>query len=198
MAAYGFDETSGTTATDAGNSNTGTITGATRVTDGRYGGALSFDGVNDWVSVAEQRLRSNLTPGMTLEAWVKPTALNAWRSVIMKEQAERAHLRAVRQQRHQPPSGSVFTTAAFTAAGPPTLGLGSWTHLAMSWDGSVVRLYVNGVLVASRAAPGALLTCTGAAADRRQQRSAASSSRARSTKSACTTARLRPAGSPRT
>jgi hypothetical protein len=31
----------------------------------------------------------------------------------------------------------------------------------MTWDGSAVRLYVDGALVASRAAPGALLTSTG-------------------------------------
>src|SRR5258706_10413411 len=46
VAAYGFDETSGTTVEDkSGNANTGTLgSGVTRTTAGRFGGALVFDG----------------------------------------------------------------------------------------------------------------------------------------------------------
>ena len=45
VAAYGFDEGSGTTVTDAsGNGNNGTITNATWVTTGKYGEALKFNG----------------------------------------------------------------------------------------------------------------------------------------------------------
>ena len=45
VAAYGFDEGSGTTVTDAsGNGNTGTITNATWATTGKYGKALQFNG----------------------------------------------------------------------------------------------------------------------------------------------------------
>jgi hypothetical protein len=46
VAAYSFNEASATTVTDgSGNGNTGTISGATRTTQGRFGGALSVDGV---------------------------------------------------------------------------------------------------------------------------------------------------------
>ena len=56
VAAYGFDEGSGTTATDAsGNGRTGAVTGATWAA-GRYGGALSFDGTNDYVVVDGNRI----------------------------------------------------------------------------------------------------------------------------------------------
>ena len=42
VAAYGFEETSGTSTTDrSGKNNTGTISGATRSTSGRFGSALS-------------------------------------------------------------------------------------------------------------------------------------------------------------
>ena len=40
---------------------------------GKYGGALTFDGVNDLVTVADAA-SLDLTTGMTLEAWVRPTA----------------------------------------------------------------------------------------------------------------------------
>ena len=54
VAAYGFEEASGTTANDdSGSGRTGTISGATRSTAGRFGSALTFDGVNDWVTVPD-------------------------------------------------------------------------------------------------------------------------------------------------
>ena len=39
--------------------------------------------------------------------------------------------------------------------------LNAWTHLAMSWDGTTQRLYVNGALVASRAVAGTLPNSAG-------------------------------------
>ena len=54
VGAWGFDEPSGATVTDvSGQGNGGTISGATRSSAGKFGGALSFDGVNDWVTVAD-------------------------------------------------------------------------------------------------------------------------------------------------
>src|SRR5947209_5299085 len=45
VAAYGFDEGSGTRVADAsGNGNSGTISNATWSTAGKYGGALQFNG----------------------------------------------------------------------------------------------------------------------------------------------------------
>jgi hypothetical protein len=85
VAAYGFEETSGTSVTDSsGKSSTGTISGATSATGGKFGRALSFDGVNDLVTVTDSNLL-DLAPGMTLEAWVKPTTVNDWRTVLLKE-----------------------------------------------------------------------------------------------------------------
>ena len=87
VGAWGFDEPSGTTTTDAsGRGNTGTISGATRTTAGRFGGALTFDGVNDWVTVADST-SLRLTTGATVEGWVRPAANGAarWRTVAIKE-----------------------------------------------------------------------------------------------------------------
>ena len=85
MRRYGFNESAGTTAADSsGTGNTGTISGAAWSTSGKYGAALSFDGVNDWVTVADAN-SLDLTTAMTLEAWVQPTAINGWETVILKE-----------------------------------------------------------------------------------------------------------------
>ena len=87
VAAYGFSEGSGTVLTDrSGNANTGVVSGATWTTQGKFGSALLFDGVNDWVTVAHAPAL-NLTTGMTLQAWVYPTANGggSWRNVLIKE-----------------------------------------------------------------------------------------------------------------
>ena len=50
VAAYGFNEIGGTLAPDAsGSRNNGNILGATRIANGRFGNALSFNGVNNLV-----------------------------------------------------------------------------------------------------------------------------------------------------
>src|SRR5207248_7884083 len=85
VAAYGFNEGSGTSTTDAsGNSNSGTLANATWSTAGKYGKALSFNGTSSWVTVNDSN-SLDLTTGMTLEAWVNPTVINSWECVVLKE-----------------------------------------------------------------------------------------------------------------
>ena len=68
VAAYSFDEGSGSTTEDeTGNGRTGTVSGAGWTSEGRFGGALVFDGHNDLVSVADAD-GLHLTGAMTLEA----------------------------------------------------------------------------------------------------------------------------------
>ena len=54
VAAYSMDQGSGTSVPDAsGTGNNGTITGATWTTAGRFGGALSFNGSGNLVTVPD-------------------------------------------------------------------------------------------------------------------------------------------------
>ncbi len=87
VAAYSFDEGAGTTLLDrSGNVNTGTIQGTVAwTTQGKNGGALTFNGTSNRVSVAPRR-SLNVTSGVTLEAWVYPTAnQSGWRAILQKE-----------------------------------------------------------------------------------------------------------------
>src|SRR5436305_7653603 len=86
VAAFNFNEGTGNVLHDlSGNNNNGTISNATWSATGKYGQSLSFNGTNALVSVADAA-SLDLTRGMTLEAWVNPTALGTnWRSVILKE-----------------------------------------------------------------------------------------------------------------
>ena len=154
--ALGMNEGRGTTVSDtSGQNNTGTLLNATWTT-GRYGTGLAFNGSNSWVTVNDSA-SLNLVNGLTLEAWVRPTLNTDWRTIMLKEW------------------DAVYELYASTTTGPGTgvniggyqevfsstpLPTNTWSHVAATWDGATLRLYVNGVLVASRAATGTPATST--------------------------------------
>jgi hypothetical protein len=74
VAAYGFNEAAGTVqVTDAsGRGNTGTIPAPRARPQASFGGALSFNG-NERVGHVNDAPSLDLTTGMTIEAWVKPS-----------------------------------------------------------------------------------------------------------------------------
>ena len=85
VAAYGLNAGSGSSVVDAsGRGNGGVVSGAVWSASGRFGSALSFDGVNDWVTVADSA-SLDLSSGMTVEAWVRPSKAGGWRTVVVKE-----------------------------------------------------------------------------------------------------------------
>ena len=89
VAAYGFNEAGGASVTDlSGSGNSGTAAGTSWSTNGKYGQALSFNGTSGIVTIPDSN-SLDLTSGMTVEAWVNPSALGAtttsWRTVAFKE-----------------------------------------------------------------------------------------------------------------
>ena len=163
VGAWGFDETgTGTTTADAsGRGNTGTISGALRTTAGKIGGALTFDGVNDWVTVPDAA-SLDLTNRATLEAWVYPTALGLdWRTALLKEQSGQLVYALYANNDINRPSGHVYTSGDLFTNGTSALPLNTWSHLAMTWDGTTQRLWLNGAQVGSRAVTGTLPNSAG-------------------------------------
>ncbi len=160
VAAYSFNEGVGTTIIDAsGNGNNGTIFQATWNTGGYFGNALNFDGSNDYASVPDAA-SLDLTTGMTLEAWVRPTASSGWRTVLLKENgSELAYALYARESTNRP-SGWIRTNptsgSSKSTPGTSALPLNAWSHLATTYDGANLRLYVNGVQVATRAYTGSM------------------------------------------
>jgi hypothetical protein len=162
VAGYAFEEGSGTTVADAaGRGHAGTVTGATWVGDGKYGGALSFDGVNDWVTVADAN-DLDLATTMTLAAWVRPAALaNRWRTVIFKEGSPLAYALYAHDGGTAPAAELQVSGSLRTARGTAPVPLNAWSHVAATFDGAALRLYVDGVLVRTLAAAGSLPATTG-------------------------------------
>src|SRR5256884_7281583 len=151
VAAYAFSEGSGTTVADAsGNNNNGTISAATWTTAGRFGNALVFDGSSARVTIPSAA-SLQLTTAMTVEAWVFPTgSLTSWRSVVDKT-VDGYYLMASSDPNNRPSVGGTWTGGNQNTAAPSGLALNAWTHLAASFDGATVRLYVNGAQGASQA-----------------------------------------------
>ena len=157
VAAYSFNEGSGSSVADAsGNNNKGTLVGAVTWTNqGRFGNALVFDGSSGRVDIADSP-SLHLTTAITLEAWVNPTTVsNKWRDVVYKGNdnyylegtSNKKSLAAARAG-----TKNVYATAALPA--------NTWTHLAVTYDNATALLYINGVLVSSLASTAAIATST--------------------------------------
>jgi hypothetical protein len=162
VASYNFDAGTGTTLADtSSNGNAGTITGATWSTSGKNGSALSFNGTSNYVQVPDSA-SLDLTTGMTLEAWVKPSLLGtSWRTVLFKTQTGGMVYSLYANQDTTRPIGQVNIGGEVNAIGSAALPLNAWSHLAATFDGSALRIYVNGSLVATTVITGTIPTSTG-------------------------------------
>ncbi len=160
VAAYGFDEGSGSSVADgSGNGNTGTITNATW-TSGKFGGGLDFNGTDALVSVPDSS-SLHLSSGMTLEAWVKPSSIEdaVWADVIYKPD-DVYYLEAETGNGAGDPIGGA--TIGGTDDGPlgSPLTAGDWAYLAVTYNGSKEVLYVNGEEVAETDVSGSIASST--------------------------------------
>jgi beta-lactam-binding protein with PASTA domain/Ca2+-binding RTX toxin-like protein len=166
IAAFGFEEASGTTvidssATPINGTLGGGTTAPTRVLTGKFGRAMSFDG-GDNINVPDgAATKLDLTNGMTIEAWVNPSSMNGWESVAYKDRgAAGTGLLSYALYAHDggastPPAGYVRTSAGGPdrgiQGGTARLPLNTWSHIAVTYTtavgGSTLRFYVNGALV---------------------------------------------------
>ena len=136
-----MDEGSGSTVYDqSGNNNNGTIYGATWVT-GRFGNALSFDGIDDKVSIPDSPTLDGMTQ-LTIEAWVKPITLGAYKPVLAKwnSESDYSYWFGVHNQSFwlQIFNAHVYTDSIIVA--------NNWQHLVTTWIATQFpQSYVNGI-----------------------------------------------------
>ena len=160
VAAYNFNEGTGTSVADSsGNELTGAISGATWAA-GRTGNGLSFDGVNDWVTVNDADVLD--ATRVTVSAWVRPTVNTPWTTVVMKETAGGLAYALYANNGASRPAGYVQIGGVDrVATGTAVVPTNAWTHLAYTYDGASMRMYVNGVLVRTVARTGNIVVSTG-------------------------------------
>jgi concanavalin A-like lectin/glucanase superfamily protein len=146
VAAYGFDEGSGSVLHDATvNHLDGTLAGQTWTASGRHGGALTFNA--NYVTVPDSSAL-DLTAGVTIEAWVYPTVtLGSWATVALKETPGNMvyALYAVGASR---PAGWIADGGTFGHEAGTKPAKNVWTHVAMTYDAAAaeIKIYTGGVL----------------------------------------------------
>ncbi len=124
----------------------------TNSTDGL---ALTFDGVNDFLYAAHDA-RLNLTNGMTLAAWVKPAATGVCTLIGKASSPALVCYSLGLDAANRPvfrifaPSGSTFAALTGTTA----LAVGTWRHVAATWNGAQAATLVDGQVEATAAAAG--------------------------------------------
>jgi PKD repeat protein len=167
MAAYGLNEGSGPSAADtSGNQNALILKGATWTSAGRNGSALSFNGTGATDAAPSTSL--NLTGNaLSLEAWVNPSTLAGDTHVVSKLMQAGQHtapyfsysLHVVRgnMPRFWVTLGGVPRSVEASVALMPNI----WTHLAGTYDGSMLKIYVNGTLAGSAAVSGTITSYAG-------------------------------------
>jgi glucose/arabinose dehydrogenase len=140
VAAYNFNEGVGNTANDgSGNGNHGSIVSAAWV-PGRYSDALDFDGSGDFIVVPDNPTLDLGSTG-TIEAWVEPASLNKWQGIIAKDGYA---LGITDTNRVVCSLGTVSTEVAVLSTRP--ISNGTFQHLACSWDGTTLALYIDDIL----------------------------------------------------
>jgi len=141
-----FDEGSGTIAYDSsGNGNDGTINGATW-TDGEFGKALDFNGVNSSVKVNDSPTLNITGDQFTLSAWVYPRAQIAGGGDILAMRSGLVVQYYISWWSN--PTGVGFGTGLYngynTWFGANTFHpLNTWYNVVAVYDGTRLRLFVD-------------------------------------------------------
>ncbi len=128
----------------SGNSHRGQVHGAKQTIDSQRGGALSFDGQDDYISIPELELKE-----YSFAAWVKTSktggSLNN-RRIFMLDGGE--HYYAI-QGNVRGGFGTYVTEQMEFNEYDWQFVSNVWTHIAVTFDGSTIKIYINGELTES-------------------------------------------------
>ncbi len=165
-ATYSLDEGSGSVAADSsGNGNTLSLSGPSW-SSGKTGNALAFNGSGfaDAASSGSLNITSNQ---LTLEAWANPTTLSGDTHIVSKIIQAGQHSNPYFAYSLHVVSGNVprfwVTTGGVGHTVQSSVGLTSntWYHIAGTYDGATLNIYVNGQLAGSASATGNINGYTG-------------------------------------
>jgi hypothetical protein len=152
VAAYNFNAGSGATIADnSGNGNTLTITGASWEPSGHTGAALT----NSTNTVGASTSSFSNTNHLTLMAWVKPLDLTAERTQFVTGfmQSGGGTDAALFTQRtfntHNVLQADLRISGGVVAITGSALTTGTWSHIAVTYDGTTIVLYADGTEVAN-------------------------------------------------
>ena len=148
----------GSSTPDIGSS---TVFGATWTSDGKFGGAYSFDGSNDWVKV-DYSSEIALSDAITVSAWVKVNSFDDWQQIVMKgdnnPKGDRDYQLQIGKAGTTDSKKAAFGDGSTVVKGSTILLENTWYHLVGVYDGSELKIYLNGNLDGTLSYPGAFPT----------------------------------------
>jgi glucose/arabinose dehydrogenase/PKD repeat protein len=151
VAAYAFNDGTGTTAADAsGHSLNGTLVNGPTWAAGKYGSAVNFDGVDDFVDLGNPAAL-RITGSMTVSAWINSAAFPVDDAAVVSKRASGGF--QLDTTIDTVPRAIGFKLTSSTGAdmlryGGTPLQLNSWYHIAGVYDANnrTMHVYLNGVL----------------------------------------------------
>ncbi|MBW2973644.1 VCBS repeat-containing protein [Candidatus Woesearchaeota archaeon] len=135
--------------------NNGTVTGAlwssTRGYDGW--GAYYFPQTTDEINCGNAA-NLNIKGPITVSAWIKPTStLSQFQRIVEKDWAQSYYLGGKSGANSRGIAFGMDTdtnTANFVQTANNVIPTNAWTHVVGTWDGSELKIYINGTLNASK------------------------------------------------
>ena len=139
-------------AIDSVGSNDGTLNGNPTWVTGRIGGALSFDGVGDYVSLGS--ISALMGDNFTAQAWVNvDESAGVWNPVLM--QHDLSNDGCYFYIANDKPTFYLLDSPGFAqVTSPESVNANQWYHVAVTNDGSDLKVYVDGKLKASGSSAG--------------------------------------------
>lgn len=114
--------------------------------------AIGFDGIDGWLDLGS-RSSFDFRVCFTLEAWIRPTALGDTVGIVgnyRRDLLGGSGHSLVLDSAGRPGLILAHDIGATDAVwSPDAITLGVWTHVAGNWDGRNLRLFIDGVEVAS-------------------------------------------------
>jgi hypothetical protein len=125
---------------NAPTSLTGTYTASTSGS-----GSLSFNGTNQYITYPDSANLNLSTGSWTIECWMYPTsAFGSFRTLLSKANANGYEIGI-----NSTGLLYFFNGTVYTSTGQSTLN--AWQHVAATYDGTNLRLFLNGVVVLTQA-----------------------------------------------
>lgn len=165
MGWWKLNEGSGSTAVDlSGNGNNGTWNGTQAGTSGYYSPGYNhvwagqFDGSTDYIDLGNPAI---LTANyITVACWVKPSSFPSFTTPLSRIASNGAPAWEIFTQNNQVgaevDNGSTYASVQTGSI----LSAGIWTHVAFTYDGNTLTLYVNGALQSTAPLTGTIAITT--------------------------------------
>ena len=134
-------------ANDIQGSNNGALQNGATFGTGKVGQAFSFDGMDDFVDV-QPNSNLDLRGALSIDAWVNPSNLSGDRGIVEKTVGGGVN---TQYSLYLQGGSVVFRLIKVPGVQHATLvsdslvPLNAWTHIAATWDGATMKMFVNGV-----------------------------------------------------